>query len=114
MGTESTRNLSEAPIYILLNGDLYSDASKTMVGSIIGDTRLVALDAFLDSLSNTNEFADDIGNCSMSTALRQMVEKCHPKLLANSEVVMEITSKLNLERNEMTHVFRIRAQAKKK
>lgn len=114
MGTESKRNLSEAPIYILLNGDLYSDKSKAMVGSIIGDARLVALDAFLDSLSNANEFAEANGNCAMSTALRQMVDKCHPKLLANSDVVMEITSKLDLERKEMTHVFRIRAQAKKK
>lgn len=112
MSTNKKREMSESPLYISLNGAIYCDKSKTLVG-VLSDARLVALDAFLDSLSNSKEFVETKGNFTMADALRQMVEKCHPKLLANSDVVMEVTSKLDLDKKEMTHVFRISAQPKK-
>lgn len=113
MNSTRKRDLSDAPLYIMLSGDMYADKSKVMVGTVIGDGRLTALEAFLDSLSSTQEFSQANGDCSMSDALRQMVEKCHPKILANSDVVMEVTSKLDLDRKEMTHTFRIRAEPRK-
>ena len=107
------KDLSDAPLYISLHGDLYADKTKAMVGTVVGDARFTALEAFLDSLSSTQEFSQANGDCSMSDALRQMIDKCHPKILANSDVVLEVTSKLDLDRKEMTHVFRIRAEPRK-
>jgi hypothetical protein len=84
-----------------------------MVGTLVGDARLLALDAFLDSLSNATKNAQQASDLSMSEALRQLVEKCHPTILARCDVILEVTSKLDLEQKEMVHTFRISAQAKK-
>lgn len=107
------KTLSETPLYICLSGDLYADKNKAMVGTIVTeDTRLTALDAFLDSLSDASELQKSKGDYSLSDALRLMVRKCPPTILENHDVVLEVTSSLDLQKHEMTHVFRIRAEKK--
>lgn len=108
---DSTKSVRESPIYICLSGDLYSDKNKTMAGTLVGDHRLVALDAFIDSLSNSE--MQEKEKCTLSDAFRLIVEKCHPKILEKNDLIVEITSKLNLERQEMNHTFRVSAKARK-
>lgn len=110
---ESTKSVHESPIYISLSGDLYADKNKTMAGTLIGDHRLSALDAFLDSLSNSEKHEQGNGSCILGDALRLIVQKCHPNILAKSDLVVEVTTKLNPEKKEMSHVFRVSAKAKK-
>jgi hypothetical protein len=113
MNASKKRDLSDVPLYISLQGDLFADTSKMMVGSVLGDKRLVALDAFLDALSNAKEFQEASGNLSMGDALRQMVEKCHPNILAKCDIIMKVTCKMDTEKKEITHTFQISAVERK-
>lgn len=104
--------LSEAPIFICLSGDVYADKNKSLIGTVCGDPRMTALEAFLDSLSHGNELTKAKGSFSMSDAFRLLVKKCSPEILKSSDVVVEVKSSLDTEKKEMTHTFRITTKAK--
>lgn len=107
------KTVSEVPIYISLSGDLYTDKNKTMVGTLNGDHRMAALEAFLDSLSNTSELSTSKGDMTLSDGMRALVDKCHPKILANNDVVIEVTCKMDTVKKEVCHTFRICTNPKK-
>lgn len=104
---------SSPPIYISLNGDLYTDKNKSMVGTICGDHRLITLEAFLDSLANTTQTAKEDGNYSLALALKNMVEKCPADILQSRDIVLEITSTVDQKNKALTHKFRVSAQERK-
>lgn len=110
---DATKSIMESPIYICMSGDLYADKSKAMAGTLVGDHRLTSLDAFIDSLSNSEKHEHEKGNFTLGEALRLIVQKCHPHILEKSDLVVEITSKVDIEKQEMSHVFRVSAKAKK-
>ena len=106
------KHLSDAPIYICLSGDVYADKNRALVGTVCGDARMVALEAFLDSLSHSNELTKAKGSFSMSDAFRLLVKKCNPDILKSNDVVVEVKCFLDSDKKEMTHTFRITTQAK--
>lgn len=101
------------PIFISLNGDLYADKSKELVGTINGDHRLTTLDAFLDALNSSSECAKIRGDYTLGTALRNMVEKCPANILQSHDVVVEVTATIDQKSNAITHKFRVCSQERK-
>lgn len=104
--------LSDAPIYICLSGDVYADKDKSLVGTVCGDARMAALEAFLDSLAHGNELTKAKGSFSMSDAFRLLVKKASPEILKSNDVIVEVKTSLDTEKKEMTHTFRITTKAK--
>jgi hypothetical protein len=103
---------TEGPIYLNLSGDFKIPNSKTS-GSIAGDYRIATLNAFLQSLNETVAANQEKGDYTLDKALRLFVKKADPALLKTSDIVVEVTSKIDPEKHEVVHSFRIASQPKK-
>lgn len=107
---------NQSPIYINLTG-VYVVPVKAddqiVAGSVMNDVRLPMFEAFLTSLADTTKGNLAKGDYTLSNALRSLVQKTHPSLLAENDIVMEVTSKIDPEKHEVTHSFRITTTPKK-
>lgn len=106
----------QAPVYINLTGAFTAHthvAGKPCVLDLKEDGRLLMLEAFLTALANTAKSSASKGDHTLSSALRAIVQKTDPSILAHNDIVLEITSKIDPERHEVTHNFKVTAQARK-
>lgn len=111
-----SKSQSQAPIYLNLTGAYVMPVdvhSLRNAGSVMSDVRLPMLEAFLTSLADTTKAKLAIGDYTLSKALRALVDKTDPTLLASQDIVMEVTSHIDPEKHEVTHRFRIATQPKK-
>lgn len=92
------------PIFINLSGsEIFGDAK--LIGNVASDPRLIALDAFLNSLAESSEEMKS----NMASMFRSVVDKCPEKILADRDLVIEVTSSIDPKRHEIVHKFRITA-----
>lgn len=101
---------SDAPIYLNLSGDYKIPVSgdRPRVGSVSGDLRLAALDAFLSSLSAAmSKSGDGKKERGLPEALAVAVERCLNENPGFKSVALAITSKLVPESHEMQYNFSV-------
>ena len=94
---------TQAPIYLNLTGAYVAPETH----SLKDDVRLPMLEAFLTSLAETTKTSVGRGDYTLSKALRVFAQKTDPRILADNDVVIEVTSKIDPSKHEVCHVFKI-------
>ena len=110
MATDKQQLDSEAPIYINLSGDykIPVTGEAPRVGSISGDLRLAALDAFLLSLGSA--MAKNDGHrtgTGLTYSLALAVDRCLAENRGYKSVTLSVTSKLTTDSNELQYNFSV-------
>lgn len=104
-----TGKITVAPILLNLSGSyvIPVDGQPPVAGSVSGDLRLPVLDAFLAGLDGPLR-PGSVGAAALADAISQLANKIVPR--RNCDVVLSITTTVNLENNSLTHDFKLTTQ----